>query len=107
MYPMGLRPVMVCQSVSGTVQGVGSTKIQFIAEYPVGLCGIDTVVRFTILEDGPQRIPSLMSVDALRDWESEIKLSRKQGDSLVLQDESNNRYKEDLVQEKRDTSARV
>ena len=77
LYQIGLCPVMVCQSVIGTVQGVGSTKIKFIADYPVGLCGINTVVRFTILEDGPQRTPSLLSVDALRVWESVIKLSRK------------------------------
>ena len=87
--------------------GVGSMKIKFIADYPVGLCGINTIVRFTILQDGPQRIPSWMSVDALRDWESEIKLSRKKGDNLVDQDELSPWFKEVLIRQKRYTSASV
>ena len=70
LFHMGLCPVMVCQSVAGQVNGVGSTQIKFIADYPVGLCGINTIVRFTILKDGQQQIPSLMSVDSLRDREA-------------------------------------
>ena len=62
----GLCPVMVCDDSSklGECSGVGSSKILFIADYPMGICGIPGVGRFTILaEPGSQRIPCLTPID--------------------------------------------
>ena len=95
---LGLCPVMVCQTVSGQVNGVGSTKIKYICDYPCGLCGLDTIIRFTVLEDGISDIPSLLSVDVLWDRKALISLDHE-GDTLTVRDNLNNRYEEDLVRE--------
>ena len=89
---------MVCQSVSGQVNGVGSTKIKYICDYPCGLCGLDTIIRFTVLEDGQGEIPSLLSVDVLRDRKALISLGHE-GDTITVRDHLDNPYEENLVRE--------
>ena len=80
--------------------GVGNTSIKFVVDDPCGLSGINTVVRFTVLEDGRQRIPALVSVDCLRDHDADIKLRRKTGDSIVMHDSLGKKHHEDLVRER-------
>ena len=89
---------MVCQNVSGQVNGVGTTKIKYICYYPCGLCGLDTIIRFTVLEDGQGEIPSLLSVDVLRDRKALISLDPS-GDTLTVRDHLDNHYREELVRE--------
>ena len=98
LWHMGLCPVMVCETVSGQVNGVGSTKIKYVCDYPCGLCGLDTIIRFTVLEDGLSDIPSLLSVDVLRDRKALISLDHE-GDTLTVRDDLDNQYAEDLVRE--------
>ena len=98
LWNIGLCPVMVCQDVSGQVNGVGSTKIKYICDFPCGLCKLDTIIRFTVLEDGQGEIPSLLSVDVLRDRKALISLDHE-GDTLTVRDHLDNQYEENLVRE--------
>ena len=90
---------MVCQNVSGQVNGVGSTKIKYICDFPCGLCNLDTILRFTVLEDGQtSEIPGLLSVDVLRDRKALISLDHE-GDTLTVRDHLDNPCEEQLVKE--------
>ena len=49
-------------------------QIKFVADYPVGMFGINTITRFTVLNEGISKVPRLLSVDVLRDFDADIKL---------------------------------
>ena len=98
LHLMGLCPVMVCQTVSGQVNGVGSTQIKYVCDYPVGLCGINTIIRWNVLEELQNEVPSLIAVDVLRDRKAIISLDHA-GDTLSVKDDQGNRHEEDLVRE--------
>ena len=72
-----------CEGNLGKCSGVGSSKIAYIADFPIGIAGLPGVGRFTVLEEAEgQRIPGLTPVDILRKLNANIQL-RSRGAAVL------------------------